>query len=83
MMVSSSERTSPDTDDVVRQAVLAEDLGGQNGVGLGALGATTFYGEFGQYKDQFGWRLRWPLTWHPTIPSAVKQRTTMRLTVAS
>ena len=25
-----------------------------NGVGLGALGATTFYGEFGQYEDQFG-----------------------------
>ena len=24
-----------------------------NGVGLGALGATTFYGEFGQYNDQF------------------------------
>ena len=24
-----------------------------NGVGLGALGATTFYGEYGQYNDQF------------------------------
>ena len=28
--------------------------GAMNGVGLGALGATTFYGEFGQYNDQFG-----------------------------
>ena len=27
--------------------------GAMNGVGLGALGATTFYGEFGQYNDQF------------------------------
>ncbi len=27
--------------------------GAANGVGLGTLGATTFYGEFGQYNDQF------------------------------
>ena len=27
--------------------------GSMNGVGLGALGATTFYGEYGQYNDQF------------------------------
>ncbi len=25
-----------------------------NGVGLGSLGATTFYGEYGRYDDQFG-----------------------------
>ena len=24
-----------------------------NGVGLGSLGATTLYGEYGQYNDQF------------------------------
>ena len=28
--------------------------GSMNGVGLGSLGATTLYGEFGQYEDQFG-----------------------------
>ena len=27
--------------------------GSMNGVGLGSLGATTLYGEFGQYNDQF------------------------------
>ena len=27
--------------------------GSMNGVGLGSLGATTFYGEYGQYNDQF------------------------------
>ena len=27
--------------------------GAANGVGFGALGATTFYGEWGQYNDQF------------------------------
>ena len=25
-----------------------------NGVGLGSLGATTFYGEYGQYNDFYG-----------------------------
>ena len=27
--------------------------GSMNGVGLGSLGATTLYGEYGQYNDQF------------------------------
>ena len=42
--------------------------GSMNGVGLGSLGATTLYGEYGQYNDQFKAglgglceRLRWLL----------------------
>ena len=30
--------------------------GSMNGVGLGSLGATTLYGEYGQYNDQFNAR---------------------------
>ena len=45
----------PDTNDAGTSSRSGgKTWGAVNGVGLGALGATTFYGEFGQYKDQFG-----------------------------
>ena len=44
----------PDTDAWYVKPFWRKTWGATNGVGLGALGATTFYGEYGQYDDQFG-----------------------------
>ena len=43
----------PDTDVWYVKPFWRKVWGSMNGVGLGSLGATTLYGEFGQYNDQF------------------------------
>ena len=46
----------PDTNVWYVKPFWRKTWGAMNGVGLGALGATTFYGEFGRDEDQFGAR---------------------------
>jgi hypothetical protein len=43
----------PDTDAWYVKPFWRKTWGAANGVGLGALGATTFYGEYGQYNDMY------------------------------
>ncbi len=44
---------APDTNVWYVKPFWRKTWGSMNGVGLGALGATTLYGEYGQYNDQF------------------------------
>ena len=46
-------QNNPDTDVWYIKPFWRKVWGSMNGVGLGALGATTFFGEYGQYNDQF------------------------------
>ena len=50
---ASVTQNNQDTDAWYVKPFWRKTWGAMNGVGLGALGATTFYGEFGQYNDQF------------------------------
>ena len=50
---ASFTQSNPDTDAWYIKPFWRKVWGSMNGVGLGALGATTFYGEYGQYNDQF------------------------------
>ena len=45
---------NPDTTAWYIKPFWRKTWGAMNGVGFGALGATTFFAEFGQYEDQFG-----------------------------
>ena len=51
----------PDSDVWYVKPFWRKTWGAANGVGLGTLGATTFYGEYGQYDDQFAGLVAW--TW--------------------
>ena len=46
-------RNNNDTDAWYVKPFWRKVWGSMNGVGLGSLGATTFFGEWGQYNDQF------------------------------
>ena len=50
---ASFTQDNPDTDAWYVKPFWRKVWGSMNGVGLGALGATTFYGEYGRYNDQF------------------------------
>ena len=45
--------SNPDTNTWYVKPFWRKVWGSMNGVGLGSLGATTLYGEYGQYNDQF------------------------------
>ncbi len=51
--LTSSTLRVPDTDVWYVKPFWRKTWGAANGVGLGALGATTFYGEYGQYNDMY------------------------------
>ena len=49
----SFTHNNQDTDAWYIKPFWRKTWGSMNGVGLGSLGATTFYAEWGQYNDQF------------------------------